>query len=216
METFFKGVVSTVKNITTLWLILLTCSPIAMAQDAFQGAPNSQTGDFIKLKDHLDDPNRGLCIDIPGHLSGVNIFAPLVVHTCKDGFWNYDQRFLPDLLAKSNKLSMPSFKRCVAAEKMEQGARLKLAECLANAPNQDWEMIAGQLRLKARPKLCIEVDAQPSEVSIGTRNHPVRHLVRPIYLGQCAEQENKYQQWQFATPSDIPGIRYPDGRPGGW
>ena len=204
------------KKLVIYGLVLVTVSPIAFAKETFSGAPDKKAGEFIKLKDGLDDPNRGLCIDIPGHMSNTNIDAPLVVHTCKDGFWNYDGRFLPSLLEKSNSLTMPKFKRCVAVEKMSQGAPLILAECNADDTHQGWELIDGQLRLKVDPKLCVEVNAKPSEVSRGTRNHPVRHLVRPLSLEPCVKGGNKYQQWGFVVPSKTPGIRYPDGQPGAW
>ncbi len=204
------------KKLAIYGLVLVAWSHSVFSQETFPGAPDKEAGEFVKLNDRLDDPNRGLCIDIPGHLANTDIHAALVVHTCKDGFWNYDGRFLPALLEKSNRLTMPEFKRCVAAEKMSQGAQLILAECDADDINQDWELIAGQLRLKGGPELCIEVDAEPSKLSIGTRNHPVKHLVRPISLEQCVKGGNKYQQWEFVSPSAIPGIRYPDGRPGGW
>ncbi len=197
-------------------LVLIACSQLVFAQEKFPGAPDKEAGEFIKLNDRLDDPNRGLCIDIPGHLTGTDVDAPLVVHTCKDGFWNFDERFLPALLEKSNRLMMPKFKRCVTAEKMEQGAPLILEECDADDIHQGWELIAGQLRLKGSSELCIEVNAEPSEVSIGTRNHPVRHLVRPLSLEQCVKGGSKYQQWGFVAPSETSGIRYPDGRPGDW
>jgi hypothetical protein len=204
------------KKLAIYGLVLIAWSHIVFAQETFSGAPDKEAGEFVKLNDRLDDPNRGLCIDIPGHLTNTDIHAPLVVHTCKDGFWNYDGRFLPASLEKSNSLMMPKFKRCVTAQKMSQGAQLILAECDADNIHQDWELIAGQLRLKGTPELCIEVNAKPSGVSIGTRNHPVRHLVRPISLEQCVKGGNKYQQWGFVAPSETPGIRYPDGRPGDW
>ena len=111
---------------------------------------------------------------------------------------------------------MPKFKRCVTAKTMKQGAHLILKACDVNDNHQSWELIAGQLRLKDTPTLCIAVDTKPSELSIGTRNHPVKHLVRPLSLEQCVKGGNKYQQWGFVMPLEIPGIRYPDGRPGAW
>lgn len=206
------------KKLAIYGLVLVACSHVALAQEAFPfpGAPNNAAGEFIKLNDRLDDPKRGLCIDIPGHYTSTDVDAPLVAHTCKDGFWNFDERFLPASLEKSNRLEMPEFNRCLAAEKIKQGAQLILAECAADDIHQGWELIAGQLRLKGNPEFCIAIDEAPSEVSIGTLNHPVKHLVRPLSLEQCVKGGNKYQQWGFVAPSEISGIRYPDGRPGAW
>ena len=82
------------KKLALYGLVLMACSPIVFAQQTFSGGPDKEAGEFIKLNDGLDDPKRGLCIDIPGHMSNADIDAALVVHTCKDGFWNYDERFL--------------------------------------------------------------------------------------------------------------------------
>ncbi|MEH6579332.1 MAG: ricin-type beta-trefoil lectin domain protein [Amphritea sp.] len=185
----------------------------AIAQ--FPGEPNDRAGQFIRLIDTLDDPNRGLCIDVQGHLQGVNLKMPLNVHTCKDGFWNYDERFSPDTFAKTNLLFMPAFNACLTAVKVEEGADLKAVQCDSASPTQQWHMDEGVITLKSAPSLCITVDNKPSRVSIGTRNHPVRHLVRPLTIEQCTEQ-SIYQQWQFIAPSDIPGIRYPDGNTANW
>jgi hypothetical protein len=179
-----------------------------MAQ--FLGSPNSKAGDFIRLSNTLDDPNRGLCIDVQGHMQGVNLQIPLNVHTCKDGFWNYDERFSQDAFNESGYLFMPAFNACLTAVKAAAGSQVMAVQCDPASSSQQWQMKEGTISLKSNPALCLTVDEKPSSVSIGTRNHPVRHLVRPLTLEEC-EAQSIYQQWEFASPSEIPGIRYPDG-----
>ena len=47
---------------------------------------------FVKAVAPLDEP-RGLCLDVPGHRSRVNVDAPLVVHTCNLHFQNIKQLY---------------------------------------------------------------------------------------------------------------------------
>ncbi len=180
------------------------------AQPTFEGAPDSRRGVFIRLVDPLDDL-RGFCVYIPGHLQGVDLTAALVVHTCKDGFWNYDERFDEAVLQNQGLLQMPAFDLCLGAGSAEPGSPLRLMRCDASNPNQGWKHSAGRLRLKAHPELCLAVADVASTVSRGTRNHPVRHLVRPLTLAPCAPAPAPLQVWSFTPPSNIPGVRYPDG-----
>ncbi|WP_370280368.1 ricin-type beta-trefoil lectin domain protein [Pontibacterium sp.] len=179
-------------------------------QAQFAGAPNSKAGDFIRLSNSLDDPSRGFCIDVQGHMQGVNLQIPLNVHTCKDGFWNYDERFSQDEFNKSSHLFMPAFNACLTAVKAAPGSHVMAVQCDPADSSMQWQIKAGMISLKSNPTLCLTVDAKPSSVSMGTRNHPVRHLVRPLTLEEC-EAQSIYQQWEFVSPSDIPGVRYPDG-----
>ena len=191
-------------------IVVLGALP-AHAQPMFEGAPDPKRGVFIKLIDLLDD-KRGFCVDIPGHLQGVRLEMALVVHTCKDGFWNYDERFDKAVLQADGLLKMPTFDRCLTADRAESGAPLHLTGCEKANPRQSWMHVEGQLRLTAHSKLCLTVADTPSEVSRGTRNHPVRHLVRPIMLATCSPELAKLQNWVFTAPSASPGVRFPDGQ----
>ncbi len=199
-----------------LFLLFVLCVHTALivpadAQSTFDGGPDSKRGSFIKLIDHLDD-KRGFCIDIPGHLKGVNLSAALVVHTCKDGFWNYDERFDTTLFMATGQLKMPEFNLCLAADQAAPDSALRLMACDQTPARQVWMLAASQLRLTSSPDLCLTVADTPSEVSRGTRNHPVRHLVRPIRLSTCSPELTKLQNWAFTPPSASPGVRFPDGQ----
>lgn len=196
--------------LAVMTMLVMTAKAI-VAQATFDGGPDPRRGVFIKLIDLLDD-KRGFCVDIPGHLQGVNLAAALVVHTCKDGFWNYDERFDEAVLKETGQLKMPAFDRCLTAERAASASGLRLMACDKANPRQGWRHVDGQLRLAAHPTLCLTVADTPSEVSRGTRNHPVRHLVRPLSLASCSPQRAGLQHWAFIPPSDIPGVRFPDGR----
>ena len=182
----------------------------AVAQRTFDGAPDPQRGVFLKALDPLDDV-RGFCVDLPGHLQGVDLSADVVVHTCKDGFWNYDERFDETAFASEGVLRMPAFNKCLASDDVVSGARLHLRTCAPGDKHQSWTHHQGRLQLTSTPNLCLTIAAAPSEVSRGTRNHPVRHLVRPLTLETCVPEAASRQLWAFTPPSEVPGIRYPDG-----
>ena len=182
----------------------------AFAQVAFDGAPDPRRGVFLKALDLLDDV-RGFCVDLPGHLQGVDLSADVVVHTCKDGFWNYDERFDEAAFVSTGMLRMPAFNRCLASDDLASGAALHLRTCTPGDKRQSWTLSQGRLKLRSTPDLCLTIGAAPSEVSRGTRNHPVRHLVRPLTLESCAPDAAARQGWRFTPPAAIPGIRYPDG-----
>jgi len=196
-------------------VIVLCFFSSSQVQAQFAGSPNGKAGEFIRLSNTLDDPNRGFCIDAQGHMQGVNLKIPLNVHTCKDGFWNYDERFSQDTFNKSGYLFMPAFNACLTAVKEVPGSHVMAVQCDPVNLSLQWQMKEGAISLKSDPTLCLTVDAKPSSVSMGTRNHPVRHLVRPLTLEVC-EAQSIYQQWEFVSPSEIPGIRYPDGSINDW
>ncbi len=71
-------------------------------------------GEFLRVIAPLDEA-RGYCLDIPGHMAGVQIESPLHVHTCKHGIWNQDGRF--DVSALGNGvIRMPHYELCLQAE----------------------------------------------------------------------------------------------------
>jgi hypothetical protein len=62
---------------------------------------------FLRVIAPLDE-ERGYCLDIPGHLSGVRLDSPLQAHTCKHVIWNRDGQF--DVAALSNgTIRMPEY-----------------------------------------------------------------------------------------------------------
>ena len=150
-------------------------------------------GVFLRVIAPLDEA-RGYCLDIPGHMAGVQIESPLQVHTCKHGIWNQDGRF--DLAALGNGvIRMPHYELCLQAENTSIGARLLLAEC-TEAEFQSWTLQdSGEIALEAHPQTCITVEEGPGRPVGGPQ-----YLAKRVGLDTCALQASDRQQWTTLIP----------------
>ena len=161
-------------------------------------SPAAESGPVLaRLVAPLDEP-RGLCIDIPGHRDRVRVSAALVVHTCKWGMWNFDERFERAALDQG-RLRMPEYGLCVGAVEAAADARVMLAEC-GSSTLQVWKFSDGLLRLDAEPGLCITVGPEPSELTPGGRRLPSRHVARSLGLEPCGGKARDRQVWKLEPP----------------
>ena len=150
-------------------------------------------GEFLRVIAPLDEA-RGYCLDIPGHMAGVQIESPLHVHTCKHGIWNQDGRF--DVVALGNGvLRMPHYQLCLQAENTSIGARLLLEEC-TGAELQTWTLQdSGEIALEAYPQMCITVEERPGRNAGGPQ-----YLMKGVGLDTCAQQARDRQRWTTVIP----------------
>ena len=165
----------------------------AVTSEVAESQQVSDEGVFLRVIAPLDE-TRGYCLDIPGHLSSVQIDSPLQVHTCKHGIWNQDGRF--DLAALGNGvLRMPHYELCLQAENTPIGARLLLAAC-TEAELQVWALRdSGQIALEAFPQRCITVEEGPGRDAGGPR-----YRVNGVRLDTCAQQASDRQRWTTVIP----------------
>ena len=150
-------------------------------------------GEFLRVIAPLDEA-RGYCLDIPGHMAGVQIESPLHVHTCKHGIWNQDGRF--DVAALRNGvIRMPHYELCLQAENTSIGARLLLAEC-NEAGVQTWTLQdSGEIALEAFPQMCITVEGGPGRAAGGPQ-----YLMKGVGLDTCAQHASDRQRWTTVIP----------------
>ena len=186
---------------------LLVWSADAAAQ---RNAPapknNADKGVYLKAALPLDEP-RHHCLDIPGHGARVNVARPLTVHTCKEGIWNLDERFVRNTIDKGE-LRMPQYDLCVAAEAPKAGAKLVLVEC-GSTPLAGWEYKEARLTLTGHPALCMTIGPEPSELTPGGRRMPSRNMSRSVGMDTCSEDAIERQLWTFADPLPISGPLMP-------
>ena len=148
---------------------------------------------FLRIAAPLDEP-RGLCVDIPGHRDRVDVTRPLVVHTCKWGVWNLDQRF--DAVAVDvGLLVMPAYRLCVGAVAAQHAAHIVLAECDGDVL-RSWLPVGGRFQVVADPNFCLTVGAEPSQLTPGGRRLPSRHVARSLTLESCRDSARERQIWQ--------------------
>ncbi len=202
----FKRLVATLCTTLAVSVLVAACtnsngdeptSPL-VTQDGVTSevAESEQVNDqgvFLRVIAPLDEV-RGYCLDVPGHLSSVQIDSPLQVHTCKHGIWNQDGRF--DMAALGyGVLRMPYYELCLQAENTSIGARLLLAEC-TEAELQTWKLQdTGQIALEASPQRCITVEAGPSRDAGGPR-----YRMNGVGLDACSQQASDRQRWTTVIP----------------
>ena len=164
-----------------------------VASEVAESEQVNDEGVFLRVIAPLDEA-RGYCLDIPGHLSSVQIDSPLHVHTCKHGIWNQDGRF--DMAALGNGvIRMPHYELCLQAENTSIGARLLLAEC-TEAELQTWRLQdSGQIALEAFPQRCITVEEGPGRDAGGPR-----YRMNGVGLDTCALQASDRQRWTTVIP----------------
>ena len=154
-------------------------------------SPSAAEDVLVRLIAPLDEP-RGLCLDIPGHRDRVRVNAPLMVHTCKWGIWNFDERFDRGRLS-SGQLVMPHYNLCLVPRWPD--GRITLSECDSGS---QWIFDSGLLRSASKPDTCITVGAEPSELTRGGRRLPSRHQARSLGLEPCEGGDR--QEWRLEMP----------------
>ena len=101
----FKHLVATLSTTLAVLVLVAACtnsdddestSPAVtedvVTSDVAESEQVNDEGVFLRVIAPLDEA-RGYCLDIPGHMTSVQIESPLHVHTCKHGIWNQDGRF---------------------------------------------------------------------------------------------------------------------------
>ncbi len=183
------------KSIAHLAAVFLLCAYLPSGGGAAEGAEENVV--FLKAFYPLDEP-RFHCVDVPGHRSGVNTAAALVVHTCKEGMWNLDERF--DLSAVSKgALRMPAYGLCVVADSAAEGAKVRLRAC-DGRPLGVWRFENYRLSLEHHPEKCLTIGAEPSRLTPGGHRFPSRHVARSLGLATCAEEALERQLWRLERP----------------
>lgn len=160
----------------------------------------AEKGVYLKAALPLDEP-RHLCVDIPGHGARVNVKRDLTVHSCKEGIWNLDERFVKAAVA-DKELKMPQYDLCVGAREAKPGAKVGLTTC-GSSNLAKWDYKEARLTLVGHPALCLTIGPEPSELTPGGRRLPSRNKARSLALDTCSEEAIERQLWTFADPLNI-------------
>jgi hypothetical protein len=160
----------------------------------------TENGVFLKAAFPLDEP-RHLCVDIPGHKQRVRVKGYMMVHSCKEGMWNLDERFEKSSI-NSNKLRMPHYDKCLAAEKAEEGSKIILRRCIGGDLT-NWKMIEARLTLVDHQYLCLTIGSEPSRLTRGGKRLPTRAKARSLSMQACSDLSVERQLWTLADPLKI-------------
>lgn len=189
---------SVISSIVWAAVVAVTAGVTPAVAQISRPAENPPVDDvFLRIEAALDEP-RGLCVDIPGHRDRVDVTRPLVVHTCKWGIWNLDERF--DAAAVDvGQLVMPAYRLCVGVDTAQHAAHIVLAECDGDVL-RSWILVGGQVRIVADPNFCLTVGPEPSRLTPGGRRLPSRHVARSLTLETCREPARERQTWLRVPP----------------
>ena len=166
-------------------------------------------GNFM-LKDALDASKR-YCLDLEGYAFTTDTSAPVIVHSCKEGFFK-DGTWKVDY-PEPGQIYLPEYDLCAAAEKLEEGANVVLQKC-SDATLQrfvfrdDWRV---EVTSDSADKFCLAV----GETSRPTGNN----LRRETRVASCNKTDENYTQWILPREGTVYPVvvvePVPDGgRPG--
>lgn len=142
-------------------------------------------GNFM-LTDLIDAP-RGYCLDLEGYAATTDTSAPVIVHSCKEGYWkdgtwrvNY-----PEV----GQIYLPEYGLCMAAAALEHDAVVVLEEC-TDAPLQHFVFQDnGQVEVQSdlSEKFCL---------AVGETSRPTgANLRRQTRIANCETTEEQYTHW---------------------
>jgi hypothetical protein len=178
-----------------MFRILLTGLAIVASAQALSQPLSAQ---YLQLKDKLDRPADGYCLDVVGSGNYIRTDMPLTAHNCKG-----PQVYADEVVQyRSDKtLYFPKYDGCVTVmglnDKALSGNALMLKECGVEQPFlnakrfQKFELNSkGQMQL-ANSNLCMTASTE-SHTTYSTA-----HRWRSLFMASCAEVDLKRSVWQL-------------------
>ncbi len=151
-------------------------------------APQAQEymGWNFMLTDALDAPKR-YCLDLEGYAYITDTTAPVIVHSCKEGFFK-DGTWMVDY-PQPGQIYLPEYELCVAADTAQQDAVVVLQEC-SDAPLQHFDF---------RDDGKVEVMSESAEkfcLAVGETSRPTgNNLRRQTRMTSCDDTDESFTQW---------------------
>ena len=179
-----------------LRFLLLFAASVAVSSAAFA---DSKSYGHLRLKDRLDRPVDGYCLDILGVGQALRLEVPIFAHNCKGGLTNDSAMELRN----DGKIAFPAVNLCITAAGVNgralPGAAILLRPCGHRAPLfesgalQTFEFKDdGQVVLKGS-NLCLAV----GDVSDTTYSSADRWRV--LSVEDCTKTPAKLARWEFNT-----------------
>jgi cytochrome c553 len=185
----------------------MTIYKMAMLAATISLGPTLQAQDYegyigwnFMLKDSID-ASKGYCLDLEGYAFITDTSAPVIVHSCKEGFFK-DGTWMVDY-PQPGQIYLPDYELCVAAESLQEGANVILQTC-SDAPLQhfvfrDDEKV--ELTSDSPEKYCL---------AVGENSRPTGgNLRRETRIVSCDDTDEQYTQWILPREDTVyPAIVY--------
>ena len=173
--------------------LLLLCSFAVHSQD------QKNNSGHLRLKDRLDRPVDGYCLDILGVGQALRLELPIFAHNCKPALTN-DSAIV---MRKDGKIVFPAVNLCITAAGVNgralPGASIILRPCGHRAPFFESNNLQtfdfkkdGQIVLKGS-NLCLAVGSQSDTT------YSLQDKWRVLSVEDCSDIAAKFSRWEFNT-----------------
>jgi len=158
---------------------------------------NTQEPGHLKLKNSLDRPVDGYCLDVVGSGRHIRFDMPLTAHNCKGPQLYQDEA----VIIEGSKIKFPAYGACATVAGINgralPGAALVPRQCGERSPFMEAETLQrftfhpdGRVELSGSG-LCMTVSDQSDSTFEPT------YRWRPLYMARCSEVDPSRSQWEF-------------------
>ncbi|WP_051940707.1 hypothetical protein [Stenoxybacter acetivorans] len=157
----------------------------------------------LRLKNNLDRPQDGYCLDIVGSGNHIRFDMPLTAHNCKPGLYEDEAVSIHE----KQYIYFPYHQKCATAAGLNgralSGAAVIPQDCLKDSdffiakPLQTFVFHDnGQIELKGSG-LCLNAGTQSDSTFSD------EHRWRSLFLTECSSAEPAYSEWYFSGKEKI-------------
>lgn len=172
-------------------IILIVPSTIIAQTNWREGAGH------LQLRDRLDRPEDGYCLDLVGSGQYIRFDMPLTAHNCKPGLYADEAVIMQD----DGSIQFPAYDQCATVSGVNSralpGTAVIAAGCGENSPFLNSKGLQrftqhedGKLEL-SKTGLCLTVGSESAAT------FAPEHRWRPLFVDRCEEVVPARSQWEF-------------------
>ncbi len=179
-----------------LFALLAVCLTLSLFSVSVAQEP---TLGHLRLKEHLDRPRDGYCLDIPGVGQNMRLQAPIFAHNCKSRLTSDSAMHLRG----DNKLEFTAVSQCITVAgingKALPGSAIILRPCgyrvafFDSGPLQTFSFDSDGRLILDGTNLCLAVGTK-SDVTYSPADR-----WRVLSVEDCEQTPARYTQWEFYT-----------------
>ena len=158
---------------------------------------NTQAPGHFKLKNSLDRPVDGYCLDVVGSGRYIRFDMPLTAHNCKGPQLYRDEA----VIIEGSKIKFPAYGACATVAGINgralPGAALVPRQCGERSPFMEAENLQ---RFTFHPDGGVELAGSGLCMTVSDQSDSTfepAHRWRPLYMARCSEVDPSRSQWEF-------------------